>query len=66
MLGPTMNYSCGYWAAADNLDEAQEAKMDPIARELQPGAGHEGTGHRLRLGSLARWLAENTEPKLQP
>ena len=34
MLGPTMQYSCGYWEGARNLDEAQEAKMDLIYRKL--------------------------------
>lgn len=39
MLDPSMNYSCAYWAAADNLDQAQQHKMDLICRklELQPG-----------------------------
>ncbi len=26
MLGPTMNYSCGYWAAADNLTKPRKPK----------------------------------------
>lgn len=39
MLGPTMCYSCGYWREADNLDDAQTAKMDLICRKLllEPG-----------------------------
>jgi cyclopropane-fatty-acyl-phospholipid synthase len=39
MLGPTMAYSCGYWRHAKNLDDAQEAKFDVIARKLgmRPG-----------------------------
>lgn len=39
MLGPTMNYSCGYWRNADSLDEAQTDKMDLICRKLylEPG-----------------------------
>ncbi|NWN91624.1 cyclopropane fatty acyl phospholipid synthase [Marinobacter adhaerens] len=39
MLDPRMNYSCGYWKNADNLAEAQEAKLDLICRKLglQPG-----------------------------
>lgn len=35
MLDPLMNYSCGYWAEADNLDDAQRAKLDLICRKLQ-------------------------------
>lgn len=34
-----MIYSCGYWQHADNLDAAQEAKLDLICRKvgLEPG-----------------------------
>ena len=35
MLDPHMNYSCGYWSNAKNLDSAQEAKMVLICRKLQ-------------------------------
>ena len=34
MLGKTMAYSCGYWKDAQDLDEAQEAKLDLICRKL--------------------------------
>ncbi|QWT18611.1 cyclopropane fatty acyl phospholipid synthase [Bacillus sp. NP157] len=34
MLGKRMVYSCGYWANAWNLDDAQEAKLDLICRKL--------------------------------
>lgn len=39
MLGKRLVYSCGYWRVADNLDDAQEAKLDLICRklDLQPG-----------------------------
>lgn len=39
MLDPTMSYSCGYWAEADDLDRAQTAKLELICRklDLQPG-----------------------------
>ena len=39
MLDPTMSYSCGYWARADNLDQAQRDKLDLICRKLylRPG-----------------------------
>jgi cyclopropane-fatty-acyl-phospholipid synthase len=35
MLGKRMVYSCGYWANAANLDDAQEAKLDLVCRKLQ-------------------------------
>ena len=39
MLGKRMVYSCAYWREADDLDRAQEAKLDLICRKLmlQPG-----------------------------
>lgn len=39
MLDSAMNYSCGYWKDAENLEEAQLAKLEMICRklELQPG-----------------------------
>lgn len=39
MLGKRLIYSCGYWRHADDLDAAQEAKLDLICRKLglQPG-----------------------------
>lgn len=39
MLDPLMNYSCGYWAQASNLEDAQKAKLDLACRKLklEPG-----------------------------
>jgi len=39
MLDPTLSYSCGYWARATTLEDAQRDKLDLICRklELQPG-----------------------------
>jgi len=34
MLGQRMVYSCGYWKNADDLDTAQEAKLDLVCRKL--------------------------------
>lgn len=35
MLGKRMMYSCAYWKDAETLDEAQDRKLDLIARKLQ-------------------------------
>ena len=35
MLGPSLAYSCGYWADATTLDAAQDAKHELICRKLQ-------------------------------
>lgn len=39
MLDRGMNYSCAYWRDAETLEEAQEAKLDLVARKvgLEPG-----------------------------
>ncbi len=34
MLDTRMAYSCGYWKDANNLDDAQEAKLDLICQKL--------------------------------
>lgn len=36
MFDREMNYSCGYWKRAGNLDQAQEHKLDLICRTLLP------------------------------
>jgi len=35
MLDPSMAYSCGYWAQAADLAQAQEAKLELVCRKLQ-------------------------------
>jgi len=41
MLDKRMIYSCGYWQDANDLDSAQEAKLDLVCRKLklEPGMG---------------------------
>jgi len=59
MLDPTMAYSCGYWAQARTLEEAQQAKLDLICRKLglQPGMRLLDIG--CGWGSLMRYAAEH-------
>jgi cyclopropane-fatty-acyl-phospholipid synthase len=58
MLDKRMVYSCGYWAQADDLDSAQEAKLDLICRklDLQPGVRLLDIG--CGWGALAQFAAE--------
>jgi cyclopropane-fatty-acyl-phospholipid synthase len=58
MLGPTMNYSCAYWRVAEDLDAAQEAKMDLVARKLQLRPGDRLLDIGCGWGSMARFAAE--------
>ncbi len=39
MLDPSLAYNCGYWPAAQTLEQAQEAKLELICQklQLQPG-----------------------------
>ena len=54
MLGPTMVYSCAYFASADDtLEEAQTRKLDLVCRKLELQPGRAAAGHRLRLGLAA-------------
>ncbi len=39
MLDQSMSYSCAYWKGASTLEEAQEAKLDLIARKVHLKAG---------------------------
>lgn len=58
MLDSRMTYTCGYWTKADNLDEAQEHKLDLVCRKigLQPGQRVLDIG--CGWGSFAQFAAE--------
>ena len=58
MLGKKMLYSCGYWKEANNLDDAQEAKLDLICRKinLEPGMSVLELG--CGFGYFAKFAAE--------
>ncbi|GAK60282.1 cyclopropane-fatty-acyl-phospholipid synthase [Candidatus Vecturithrix granuli] len=64
MLDHYMNYSCGYWENAKNLDEAQEAKLDLICRklDLQPGMRLLDIG--CGWGGMAKFAAERYQAKV--
>ncbi len=64
MLDPFMQYSCGYWEHADNLEDAQIAKMELICRklELKPGMSVLDVG--CGWGGLSRYMAEHYQVKV--
>ena len=48
-LDKNMNYTCGYWRNASNLDEAQVDKMDLIGRKLKLEKGEKIISIGVRL-----------------
>lgn len=58
MLDERMVYSCGYWAEADCLDEAQEAKLDLVCRKLQLRPGLRVLDIGCGWGGAAKFAAE--------
>ncbi|MBS1122053.1 MAG: cyclopropane-fatty-acyl-phospholipid synthase [Deltaproteobacteria bacterium] len=58
MLDERMVYTCGYWKDAKTLTEAQEAKLDLVARKvgLKPGMRVLDLG--CGWGGMASWAAE--------
>lgn len=59
MLGETMSYTCGYWADAKSLDEAQRAKLDLICRKTELGPGLKVLELGCGWGTFAKYAAEN-------
>ncbi|MCY9871072.1 cyclopropane fatty acyl phospholipid synthase [Vibrio barjaei] len=58
MLDKRMTYTCGYWKNADNLDDAQEAKLDLICRKLGLKPGMRVLDIGCGWGSLMIYAAE--------
>ena len=58
MLDKRMVYTCGYWKNAENLDEAQEAKLDLICRKLSLQPGQRILDIGCGWGSFAKYAAE--------
>ncbi len=58
MLDPKMIYSCGYWSEAYDLESAQTAKLDLIARKLRLEPGMRLLDIGCGWGGLAKFAAE--------
>jgi len=58
-LDKNMNYTCGYWRNADNLNDAQVAKMKLIGDKLNLKPGMRVLDIGCGWGGLCKYLAEN-------
>ena len=58
MLGSRLVYSCGYWASAETLDAAQEAKLDLVCRKLRFAPGMRVLDIGCGWGEALKFAAE--------
>jgi cyclopropane-fatty-acyl-phospholipid synthase len=63
-LGPTMSYTCGYWAEAKTLDEAQEAKHEMACQKLQFTSGLHTLDIGCGWGGFSRHVAERHQAQV--
>ncbi|QJR80501.1 cyclopropane fatty acyl phospholipid synthase [Alteromonas pelagimontana] len=59
MLDDTMAYSCGYWQEADNLHQAQIAKLDLVCRKAQLQKGERVLDIGCGWGSFSQYAAQH-------
>ncbi|MFN2355439.1 MAG: class I SAM-dependent methyltransferase [Desulfopila sp.] len=59
MLDPHMAYSCAYWNGAEDLHQAQEAKLELICRKLMLAPGMKLLDIGCGWGSLVRYAARH-------
>ncbi len=59
MLDSSMSYSCAYWVQADNLEQAQQHKLDMICRKLELKPGERLLEIGCGWGGLARYAASH-------
>ncbi|HKJ99875.1 MAG TPA: cyclopropane fatty acyl phospholipid synthase [Desulfotignum sp.] len=58
MLDKRMQYTCGYWKDAENLEEAQEAKLELICKKIGLTPGMTILELGCGFGGFARYAAE--------
>ena len=58
MLDKRMLYTCAYWKNSDNLDDAQEAKLDLICRKIGLKEGMTVLELGCGFGAFAKFAAE--------
>jgi cyclopropane-fatty-acyl-phospholipid synthase len=58
MLDKRLNYTCGYWKDAQNLDEAQEAKLELVCKKIGARPGMKILELGCGWGAFAKYVAE--------
>ena len=58
MLDSSMSYTCGYWARATTLEEAQYAKLDLLCKKLHLSKGMKVLDIGCGWGNFAKYAAE--------
>ena len=58
MLDSGLNYSCGYWEQAGDLEQAQEAKLNLICRKIHLKPGMKVLDIGCGWGGFAKYAAE--------
>jgi cyclopropane-fatty-acyl-phospholipid synthase len=58
MLDKRLNYTCGYWKNASNLEDAQEAKLDLVCQKIGIRPGMQILELGCGWGSFAKYAAE--------
>ena len=58
MLDKRLNYTCGYWRNAQNLDDAQDAKLDLVCKKIHLEPGMTVLDLGCGFGAFAGYAAE--------
>ena len=64
MLDKRMIYTCAYWQDANDLDQAQEHKLELVCRKLKLEPGMTVLDIGCGWGGAARYMAENYDVKV--
>lgn len=59
MLDSRMNYTCGYWKSANDLETAQRDKLELVCQKLQLKPGMRLLDIGCGFGALAKYAAQN-------